>query len=153
MSDVIGLETTLTVEEAAEIWSCSREDAGEIVARGPFPATGDAQRPIRRVDVDLEQGRRWTRSDPAHPGRVEVECRLWSAKRRRASGWMGTTEGAEILGIAPSYARRLAVSGRLPAEQDAFGRWWFEADRIQLIANGRAFRREHGMSTSRWPFT
>lgn len=151
LSDVRFLEEPITVDQAAEIWTCNRDEAHETIARGSFSATGDARRPLRRVDADLEHGRRRTRSNAGDPGRTLVERDHWSSTCRRAAGWLGTAEVAETLGIAPSYARRLAVDGRLPAERDAFGRWWAEADRIQLIADARAWQREHGRSPTTWP--
>lgn len=152
LSDVQRLEATISVDDAVKIWMCSRDEAVRIIAEATLAATSDPQRPIRRVDAVLEQGRRWKRAGSGHPARVPVERPRWSRKQRRANGWISTTEGAEILGVGPSYARRLAVEGGLPAEQDAFGRWWFETDRIQLIADVRTFRREQGWSFQPWEY-
>lgn len=157
LSDVRRLEASITVDEAGQIWACSREAAGRIIEQAAFAAIRSPLRPLRRVDAVLEQGRRWRRAGPDHPGRVEPRRDLldrprWSSKQRRSRGWIGTTEGAAVLGIGPSYARRLAVRGGLPAEQDAAGRWWFEADRIQLIADVRAFQREQEWSIPPWAY-
>jgi hypothetical protein len=125
VEELCDLGEPIPLTEAARILRCSANDVRRLIDAGELRAVAKSKRPVFRHDVERYAENHPPQAGPPSPppGR---------------EGQIRTPEAAKILGRSSSGTRSLAAAGKIPAEQDEDGIYWYVPERLQLVLRARA---------------
>jgi hypothetical protein len=107
----------IPVKEAARLLRCTTDDVRTLIADGKLTAVPGSRRPVYLLEVQALAAD--TDVPPHQPLPPE--------------GCVNTREAARTLGPSISRTRQLAAEGRIPAQRDENGNYWYKRDQLEMV--------------------
>jgi hypothetical protein len=111
----------IPLKEAARLLGCATDDVRKLIADGKLTAVAGSRRPVYLLEVQALAAAMDLPSRPAHPQPLPPK------------GHVSTREAAKILGRRISRTRQLAAEGRIPAQRDENGNYWYRPEQLEMV--------------------
>jgi hypothetical protein len=110
----------IPLKEAARLLRCTTDDVRKLIADGKLTAVPGARRPVYLLEVQPLAAATELPPRPPHP-------------QPPPEGHVNTRDAAKILGRSISRTRQLAAEGRIPAQRDGNGNYWYKPDQLEMV--------------------
>jgi hypothetical protein len=111
----------IPLKEAARLMRCTTDDVRKLIADGKLTAVPGSRRPVYLLKVQALAAALDMPTRPRHPQPLPPEGRV------------NTREAARTLGRSISRIRQLAAEGRIPAQRDENGNYWYKPDQLEMV--------------------
>lgn len=109
------------LKEAARLLRCTTDDVRKLIADGKLTAVPRSRRPVYPLEVQALAADMDVPPRQPHPQPLPPE------------GCVDTREAARMLGRSISRTRQLAAEGRIPAQRDENGNYWYKRDQLEMV--------------------
>jgi hypothetical protein len=109
----------IPLKEAARLLRCATDDVRTLIADGKLTAVPGSRRPVYLLEVQALAAALDLPPRPHRPLPPEDH--------------VNTREAARMLGRSISRIRQLAAEGRIPAQRDENGNYWYKPDHLEMV--------------------